>query len=214
MKLTYAPQVFDVPSMEAAREIILTREGAATTDERWTTETPHVADLILEAFGEITDKTVLIDYGCGVGRLSKELIVRHGCSVIGVDISAKMRALAIDYVQSDRFFPCAPEMLDTLVQRGFAADAAFSVWVLQHCFAPSNDVELIRRSLAPGGTLFVVNNTHRAVPTNEGWADDGVDMKALLGSRFALLSEGVPIIEKIAPKLRGKVFWASFRRTD
>ena len=50
------------------------------------------------------------------------------------------------------------------------------------------------------------------VPTNEGWADDGVDMKALLATHFSLVSEGVPLEEKIAPKLRGMVFWALFRK--
>jgi SAM-dependent methyltransferase len=212
MKLTYSPQVFDVLNLESARGIILTQEGAASTDERWVTETPYLTDLIENSLS-ITSETVLIDYGCGVGRLSKELIARNGCRIIGVDISANMRAMAIDYVRSDRFFSCAPEMLDTLIQRGFVADAAFSVWVLQHCFAPSDDIARIHRSLAPGGSLFVVNNKHRAVPTNEGWADDGVDIKSLLGKCFSLTSEGVPLDEKIAPKLRGLVFWASFRKT-
>ena len=211
--LTYLPQVFDVLNMQSAREVILTHEGAASAEERWVTETPYVADLIEKSL-RITPETVLIDYGCGIGRLAKELITRHGCRVIGIDISINMRALAIDYVRSDRFFACSPEMLDTLVGRGLTADAAFSVWVLQHCFRPNDDVERLHRAVAPGGDLFVVNNFHRAVPTNEGWVNDGVDIKALLNGRFSLMDEGVPLEEKMAPKLHGKVFWASFRRSS
>jgi len=209
---TYLPQVFDVPNMQSAREVILTHEGAGSSEERWQTETPYVADLIEKSLG-VTSETILIDYGCGIGRLAKELITRHGCRVVGVDISVNMRALAVDYVRSDRFLSCSPEMLDAFIGRGFTADAAFSIWVLQHCFMPANDVDRIQRSLAPGGGLFVVNNIHRAVPTNEGWVDDGIDVKALLGAKFSLASEGVPLDEKVAPKLRGKVFWALFRRT-
>jgi hypothetical protein len=105
-------------------------------------------------------------------------------------------------------------MLDAMVGSGFTADAAFSVWVLQHCFRPTDDVERIHRSLAPGANLFVVNNFQRAVPTNEGWVNDGIDIRALLSGRFSLTDEGVPLDEKMAPKLHGKVFWASFRRTS
>src|SRR6266478_5491073 len=107
--LTYLPQVFDVLNMQSAREVILTHEGAASAEERWVTETPYVADLIEKSL-RITPETVLIDYGCGIGRLAKELITRHRCRVIGIDISINMRALAIDYVRSDRFFACSPEM--------------------------------------------------------------------------------------------------------
>jgi len=210
--LTYLPQVFDVLNMQSAREVILTHEGAGSAEERWQTETPYVADLIEKSLA-LTSETILIDYGCGIGRLAKELIARHGCRVIGVDISINMRALAVDYVRSDRFLPCSPEMLDALVERGFTADAAFSVWVLQHCFKPADDVERIHRSLAPGADLFIVNNFARAVPTNEGWVNDGIDIKALLTGRFSLTDEGIPLDEKMAPRLRGKVFWASFRRT-
>lgn len=207
--LTYLPQVFDVLNMQSAREVILTHEGATSADERWQTETPYVADLIQTSLG-VTSETILVDYGCGIGRLAKELIGRHGCRVIGVDISINMRALAVDYVRSDRFMACSPDMLDAMVERGFTANAAFSVWVLQHCFRPIDDIERIRRVLAPGGGLFVLNNKMRAVPTNEGWVDDGINIRALLDERFSAQDEGIPLDEKMAPKLHGKVFWASF----
>jgi SAM-dependent methyltransferase len=209
--LTYLPQVFDVLNMQSAREVILTHEGAASPDERWQTETPYVADLI-NASLEISSETVLIDYGCGIGRLAKELIGRHGCRIIGVDISTNMRALAVDYVRSDRFLSCSPDMLESMVVHGFTADSAFSVWVLQHCYRPADDIALIQRAVAPGGNLFVVNNFLRAVPTNEGWVHDGIDVKALLNERFSMTDEGVPLDEKMAPKLHGKVFWASFTK--
>jgi SAM-dependent methyltransferase len=211
--LTYLPQVFDVLNMQSAREVILTHEGAASADERWHTETPYVADLMQQSLG-VTTETVLIDYGCGIGRVAKELIDRHQCRVIGVDISVNMRALAVDYVRSDRFMSCSPDMLDAMVARGFTADAAFSIWVLQHCFRPAEDIERIHRALAPDSRLFVVNNLLRAVPTNEGWVNDGIDIRDLLGNRFSLTEEGAPLDDKMAPKLRGKVFWAAFRKTS
>ena len=211
VRLTYNANIFDVRNIEEARQIILTGEGS-TTDERWKSETPYLADAIHQAL-RITPETILIDYGCGIGRMAKELIQRHGCRVIGVDISDNMRALAPSYVQSNRFFACSPEMLDTLVARNFVADAAISIWVLQHCLKPAEDIERIHRALVPGGGLFVLNNLYRAVPTREQpWANDGLDIKALVRERFSLEMEGKPSDAQTPRDLRDIIFWANFRK--
>lgn len=212
--LTYNSELFDVLSMKLAREIILTPEAGHSTDERWASETPYLVDLIQDSMA-ITSDTILIDYGCGIGRVAKELIDRYGCRVIGVDISTNMQALALDYVRSPRFFACSPEMLDMLVERNFVADAAISVWVLQHCYRPSQDIDRIHRSLVSGGGLFVLNAVYRVVPTKEeGWVDDRIDIKSLLSGRFSLLREGKPLADKLPPNLRDDVFWSLFRKSD
>jgi SAM-dependent methyltransferase len=94
MALTYNPEIFSVPNLSQAKNIILTAESS-TTEERWKTETPMLAALIA-AHNKIGPDTVMLDYGCGIGRMAKELIARHGCRVIGVDISPSMRALSIE----------------------------------------------------------------------------------------------------------------------
>ncbi len=85
MALTYNPEIFSVPKLSQAKNIILTAESS-TTEERWKTETPMLSALIA-AQNQIGPDTVVLDYGCGIGRMAKELITRHGCRVIGVDIS-------------------------------------------------------------------------------------------------------------------------------
>ncbi len=183
-KLTYNPGVFDFASPADAMKIILTPEGALTTEQRWARETPYLATLMADAVA-IDSNSLILDYGCGVGRMARALIERHGCRIIGADISASMRALAAAYVGSERFLACSPDMLDDLVWRGIVFDAALSVWVLQHCIEPETDVARIKRALKPGGQLFVVNNITRAVPTVERpWVNDGIDMRALLGREF------------------------------
>lgn len=206
----YNPNIFAVEDMPSAMRIILTVEGVST-EERWRIETPYVADLIGEAI-HITPYSVLIDHGCGIGRISKELIARHGCRVVGVDISASMRALAVTYVQSDRFFACAPMMLDALSERGWAADAAISIWVLQHCLTPAEDIARLRYALREEGQLFVLNNDYRAVPTVQGWTNDGIDVKALLCEQFAMQTQGRPAPEKTSESISKATFWASFRQ--
>jgi SAM-dependent methyltransferase len=211
MALTYHPELFDARTVEQARKIILTGEGS-TTDERWKVETPFICGLIAETI-TLTPESVVIDYGCGIGRVAKDLIARHGCRVIGVDISAAMRALAADYVQSDRFVAMAPDMLDGLVANGFAADAAIAVWVLQHCLAPGDDIGRIDAALKANGKLFVLNNIYRALPTREqAWFNDGIDIKATLDAHFDVVRAGKPPEEVTPRDLKNIIFLIFYAR--
>jgi SAM-dependent methyltransferase len=93
---TYNPSVFEVKSIDQARRIIVTEEAGLGADERWAVETPYVADLIHETIN-VRSSSVLVDYGCGIGRVARELISKFGCRIVGVDTSTAMRALAVDY---------------------------------------------------------------------------------------------------------------------
>lgn len=211
LRLTYNPAVFDVADIAAAKRIILTPEGVPT-EQRWQVETPYVADLIGQSLAP-TSSTLVVDYGCGIGRLAKELIARHGCRVIGVDISPSMRALAVTYVQSDRFFTCPPQMLDAMINRGVTVDAAISIWVLQHCVFPDEDIARLRGALKTAGRLFILNNDDRAVPTIErGWVSDGLDIKTMLSRDFVLQTEGRPALEHTSGAIAELTFWASFQK--
>ena len=180
----YQPQVFDVGDLEQARRIILTPEVGTTTEERWLTETPWLADRILEHF-PLAENHLVIDFGCGVGRLAKALIARTGCWVIGVDMSASMRQLAPGYVGSAKFSVISPPVLDLLTARGVRAELALSIWVLQHVARPHDDIGRLQRVLVPGGGVFIANNKRRAVPTDRGWAHDGIDIDAMLAASFS-----------------------------
>ena len=215
----YFPEVFTVSGLQQAREIILTAEGpGADTETRWALETPYVRDLILRQLAP-QPGTLLLDYGCGVGRLAKALVQATGCSVIGVDISPSMRALAVEYVGSARFLAVSPEQLDTLVGAGLRADGAIAAWVLQHCPTPAEDIARIRRSLAPGGGCFVLNMLQRAIPAlrdgAEGggftWASDGVDVAALLRAAFQVQAEGVPGGPGVPNMADAGAYWMALR---
>jgi SAM-dependent methyltransferase len=180
---TYTPSVFDVRDVEEARRIVLTAEAGTTTDERWARETPYLAERVLERFA-LDPRHVVLDFGCGLGRMAKALIDATSCFVIGVDLSTSMRQLAPGYVASPRFAVIAPPMLDLLIARGLRVELALSIWVLQHVARPAPDIRRIRDALRPGGGLFVANNVRRAVPTDRGWAHDGLDIRAMLATEF------------------------------
>jgi SAM-dependent methyltransferase len=208
---TYQPQVFDVGDLDAARRIILTPEVGTTTDERWEKETPWLVERVLERF-PLSEQHVVIDFGCGVGRMARALIERARCWVIGVDMSASMRQLAPGYVGSPRFSVVSPPVLDLLVARGFRAELALSIWVLQHVARPEEDIGRLERALVPGGALFIANNVRRAVPTDRGWAHDGLDVAAMLEHAFTPAWRGT-----LPPEIGGKVlpqasFVAAYRK--
>jgi SAM-dependent methyltransferase len=210
MPLTYNPEIFSIKDLEQARRIILTAESS-TTDERWKTETPMVAELVAR-HNDLGPGSLVLDYGCGIGRMAKELIERHNCRVIGIDISQSMRALSVEYVNSDSFFACPPGMLNVLVDRGLRFDAAISIWVLQHCLKPADDIGTLRRAVKPGGGLLVLNNVHRAVPTREnGWANDGIDIRKTLGNTFVTQAEETLFSPVVPSSLSGITFWAAYR---
>jgi 2-polyprenyl-3-methyl-5-hydroxy-6-metoxy-1,4-benzoquinol methylase len=211
MSPTYNPAIFDVNDIPQAMSIILTPEGS-TTQQRWELETPYLADLMQQQL-RLGPESLVLDYGCGIGRLSRELILRHGCCVVGVDISQNMRALSVIYARSDRFMCCAPEMLDEMAARGTRFDAALSVWVLQHCMDPAKEIGRMRAALRPGAPLFVANSFHRSIPTLEkGWVNDGLDIKAMLAAEFDPAEEGRLATERTTEVLAAVTYWATFRQ--
>lgn len=205
----YDPRAFVVgTSLDAARRIILTDEGMES-DERWRTETPHLVGMILDRIG-LDAGSLVLDYGCGIGRLAKPLIERSGCHVVGADFSYDMLALAVRHVASPQFICCTPAAIDRL---GLRFDLILAVWVLQHVPALHNTVDWIFRMLLPGGRMFVVNNVRRAVPTDRGWVDDGHSvLGALDGALKRLWCEKLdPVI--VSPELSAQTFCGVWERT-
>jgi len=182
--LTYNPEIFDVTNIQNAMNIILTPQGGLSTEDRWKTEGEYLLTLMEPL--HLNEQSRVLDYGCGIGRMAKLLIEKYNCWVIGVDISESMRDLAIKYVNSSHFVVCSPHGLDD--DNLLKCDATLAVWVLQHCRKPAEDVARIKQALKDGGKLFVLNNSDRRdVPTKEkSWADDKVDIRAMLNKEFIL----------------------------
>lgn len=106
-------------------------------------------------------------------------------------------------------------MLDAIAESGARLDGAISLWVLQHCFQPAEDIASIRRALKPNGSLFVLNNLNRAIPGQlDGqfrWFNDELDIKAVLANEFDLAKEG-RLPKSLPGELSDLTFWASFHQ--
>jgi SAM-dependent methyltransferase len=192
-QLTYDPRLFFCRDSEAARSIILTPEAGLTTNDRWERETAWLADRL--AFSD--DARLVIDYGCGIGRIAKVLPM----PVLGVDISATMRAQAIAYVQRNDVGIVSPFMMQTLIERGLRASGAIAVWSLQHVAAPEVDIRLLFNALLPSAPLYLINRQSRYVPVSRGeeygFVNDGKDIGALMEEGGFVLVHDEPMPETL-----------------
>lgn len=199
MSLYYYKDMFKVKNMEEAKNIILTEERqGGNYDARWNRETEYMLELFRNGLGDLKGKTIL-DFGCGIGRLSKALLENFDCCVLGVDISASMRQLALEYVNNDRFSVISYEMFRELAGKGnLQVDVGLAVYVLQHVYDPKGDIKLLSRAVKE--QLFVLNLKHRAIPVIDGDTgakkfyldkeiEEATDVKGLLDERFAVEKE-------------------------
>jgi SAM-dependent methyltransferase len=210
-QVSYDPSCFlNIETVEQARDIIVTPIDTLTSQHRWDVETPYLIGLIEKWLWQKHAK--VLDYGCGIGRLAKPLIQKHGYEVIGVDISPNMRALAASCVESSKFMAIPPEMLVWL--RPNLCEFAIAVWTLQHVLDLREAVSQINMMLMDGGKLFVVNDAKvRYVPMADGWIDDGVDVRAVLKNHFTEIEYGQLEGDDIIPSsLKDGNFWAVYQK--
>jgi cyclopropane fatty-acyl-phospholipid synthase-like methyltransferase len=213
---TYNPAVFLHDTPESARDIILTHEGGQTPQERWEKETPLLCDWLLSRCN-LQDSPQVLDFGCGIGRMSRALMQRTQAQLWGVDISPSMRAQALGYVGeaglSERFSALSPQALDFALANGMRFDMALSVWVLQHCPNLNAEVQRLHAALKPGGVLFAVDMDHRAIPTvHDGWIHDGLSVEQTLRSQFTCLHHERLSHPDIAPGLSSSAWIAIFQK--
>lgn len=208
----YRPEVFTAVDQGAARRIILTPGAETTVDARCEAETPVFAEAIAEMTG-LQAGQLLLDFGFGIGRMSKALIDRTGCTALGVDISASMILHGWQYVGDPRLVTTTPMGLDGLSRAGVKADVAIAILVLQHTLNPAEELDRILAGLKPGGLFFLANATYRCVPTNHGWTNDGQDVWELAEALFDFLAEASPaVIQSLPAENHGDHRAAVFRK--
>lgn len=182
--MAYIKETFDASSMDHAKHIVLTSDPNDPT--KFEDETVYLMKLIDDL--KLVDNKFVVDFGCGMGRVSKELLAR-GARVIGVDISPSMLALAKEYVGNHKEFTAVSKFTFNDV-----VDVYICIFSLQHTENPIKEIENIARSLKKGGHIILVNENIRFVPSGIDknrfviWNDDGINIREELGKRFKEVS--------------------------
>lgn len=149
--------------------------GAWDPREFFATGERDVADLFryMESHGATPRPGRALDFGCGVGRLTRALAQRSE-RVDGVDVSPTMIAAARRFAQDEpriRYHVVAMPDLRTFPSGSF--DLGLSILVLQHIPPPFAEgyIRELARVAAPGGVLlFQVPHAPRATRVRAGRA--------------------------------------------
>ena len=191
--------LFKPHNLEEGKHAVVGDCNGIPMAERYAQETPLFVKKILNLFfkdrkGSNKYHPSILDYGCGVGRISKEILLQSQYSkVIGVDPSKDMRDLAFIDISNPNFRVMAPYELTE--EKIF--DIAILVYVLQHI--PSIEIrealQRIHYTLKDDGFLFYCSSDYRMCIRfdGKGFFDDrflGVNLQEELSRFFELVGPG------------------------
>jgi SAM-dependent methyltransferase len=130
----------------------------------------HLLWLLLDHLG--APAGTLLDFGCGPG-VSRALVAERGRSVVGVDLSRRMRELAAETGMD----VIAPEEVRSFDGEEFAG--AFASYVL-HLDPRPADLRPVLSTLRPGGVLVANVHKDRGLETLRSYLDGaGCDSEPL-----------------------------------
>mgnify|MGYP001582826533 FL=1 len=177
--------IFTRSTLEAAMATNCTYYHGTSAQERFKLETPVLLDAL---DGLLRNSERVIDFGIGVGRLTKAILDRYPhAKVIGIDNSEKMLQYTSKYITPKHFWDGRIELY-TSEQLGriktASIDLILAVYVLQHVTqeALGQILEDFRRVMGDSGKLYVLNSKKRVVPR-----EDRIDTYCTIRRLFGFL---------------------------
>lgn len=184
-------ELFKPKSFDEGKHAVVGDCNGMTMQERWDQETPLFAKEILSHVKK--EKSYILDYGCGVGRLAKAIVGVSNSNVIGVDASTQMLSEAKEYVNNKRFDVRSPHELAHFTPK---FDVAYCIYVLQH--VPAIEIrDILSRihfHLKENGVFIYCSSDYRMAINFDkpGFFDDrclGVNLRDEISRLFVQKSE-------------------------
>jgi len=186
--MSYLKEAFYPDNMESAKDICITPDPKKPN--KFNEET-HFLIKFLNSRGLLHKRPKVLDFGCGVGRISKDL-VDLGCEVVGMDFSIPMLMAAINFVDNKNFTPLInTATLPFVIKPEF--DLVICSFVLQHTEDPIKEINFLKTVMKDDATLVLVNEPYRLVPMGMDkdrfveWKDDKVDIDQEVSNEFFLV---------------------------
>jgi cyclopropane fatty-acyl-phospholipid synthase-like methyltransferase len=175
---------FDYKSVRKAKAVILWHDDW----ERATNATLEV----IERLDLVHDGDLVVDYGCGIGRITRSLRQKRSARVLAVDRSPAMRAHARDYLPAADLESGQVELLSDLdllqgrPELTGAVDCVLLIEVAQHVPEAILDDLLPRLAalLAPDGRIFALGNDQLDVDRQ---GDSGSPIEPVLARHLRIL---------------------------
>ena len=186
--MTYLYDAFKPTDFESAKNICIIPDS--NNRYKFDDETNFLIKFLNDR-GLLFTLPLVLDFGCGMGRVSREL-ANVGCQVAGIDSSILMLEVAQGYVSSKKFTPIInTPSFPFQIKPEF--DLVICSFVLQHVEDPIKEIEFICSSMKDNATLVLVNESYRLVPVGMDkdryveWSDDKVDIDAEISQRMNLV---------------------------
>lgn len=173
--MQYNPKLFTPMDLNHAKDIVITPDPIDPNKfENFTNE----AIKIITNANIINETSCVVDFGCGMGRMSKAIVDTFNCEVIGVDLNLPMLKLATMYVNNpNKFVTC------NSIDKDDSIDVCLAMFVIQHVLDPKLEIKKIADILKPNGYFILLNETNlRLVPGGQAedksivWFTDGFDI--------------------------------------
>jgi len=161
----YNPEFFNPSCIEEAKKIILTDEDIP---DQWESETKWTMDFFREK-NLFNEESIVLDWGCGIGRLSKPIIEEFNCKVVGVDFQPNMLKYAREYVNHPNFTAINNEEFFELPDNYFTTGIA--VWALQHAVHSNPIMTCIKKKLKFKSKFCVLESNIKSLPVVHVEAD-------------------------------------------